>query len=302
MTGELSITLDQLVVLETIDRVGTFSGAARELNRVTSAISYTVRTLEEALGVMLFDRSGHSASLTSDGERMLHEARQVLDAARHMRHVGQEIRKGWESELKLVVDGAYPTKPVMQALRQFNEQDLPTRILLRTEYLSGVDWRFHEQQAQLMLTLDYDGQPNMKVTTLPPLKMALVAHASHPLAQEKKVDRAKLAQHMELVVDDSSPKYEGLPDNIFLGSPHVFHLSDFHSKREALLNGVGYGWLARHLADPLITEGTLVVLPFAEGSEHTFHPQLVQRRDRPLGRAGLLFVEFLLKEIQQTQL
>ena len=42
-------TLDQLLVLETIARTGTFVAAARELHRVPSAVSYAVAGLESAL-------------------------------------------------------------------------------------------------------------------------------------------------------------------------------------------------------------------------------------------------------------
>lgn len=42
-------TFDQLRVLEAIEAAGTFAGAARALNRVPSAISYAVRTLEQAV-------------------------------------------------------------------------------------------------------------------------------------------------------------------------------------------------------------------------------------------------------------
>ena len=45
-------TLDQIVVLDAIERTGSFAAAAQELHRVPSAISYSVRTVEEVLGVL----------------------------------------------------------------------------------------------------------------------------------------------------------------------------------------------------------------------------------------------------------
>ena len=64
-------TLDQLLVLEAIVRTGSFAGAARDLHRAPSAISYAVNGLEEALGLVLFDRSGHKAALSPEGQRLL---------------------------------------------------------------------------------------------------------------------------------------------------------------------------------------------------------------------------------------
>ena len=59
-----AITIDALKVLDAIDRKGSFAGAANELFRVPSAISYTVQKLEEDLSVAIFDRTGHRAALT----------------------------------------------------------------------------------------------------------------------------------------------------------------------------------------------------------------------------------------------
>ena len=53
MPPSLRFTLDQHEVLQAIKRTGSFAGAAKELHRVPSAISYAVRTLEEALGLQL---------------------------------------------------------------------------------------------------------------------------------------------------------------------------------------------------------------------------------------------------------
>ena len=51
-----SLTLDQLRVLVAIEDAGSFSAAGRQLRRVQSAISHTVQALEEAQGLLLFDR------------------------------------------------------------------------------------------------------------------------------------------------------------------------------------------------------------------------------------------------------
>ena len=75
-----AITIDALRVLDAIDRRGSFAGAASELFRVPSAISYTVQKLEEDLDVAIFDRTGHRAALTSAGRYLLREGRALLEA------------------------------------------------------------------------------------------------------------------------------------------------------------------------------------------------------------------------------
>ena len=54
-------------MMDTIARTGSFAAAARELGKVPSALTYSVRQLEDALDVLLFDRSSRQAQLTAAG-------------------------------------------------------------------------------------------------------------------------------------------------------------------------------------------------------------------------------------------
>jgi DNA-binding transcriptional LysR family regulator len=61
------LTPDALLMMDTIARTGSFAAAARELGKVPSALTYSVRQLEESLDVLLFDRSSRQAQLTAAG-------------------------------------------------------------------------------------------------------------------------------------------------------------------------------------------------------------------------------------------
>jgi DNA-binding transcriptional LysR family regulator len=56
------LTPDALAMLQTVANTGSFAGAARALNLVPSALSYRVRQIEDALDVLLFDRSARQAA------------------------------------------------------------------------------------------------------------------------------------------------------------------------------------------------------------------------------------------------
>src|SRR6185295_12007655 len=100
----MRLSLDSIHVLDAIDRNGSFALAAAELHRVPSAITYSVKQLEEGLGVELFDRKGHRAILTDAGRELLSEGRHLLRAAADLECRVQQVAKGWESELRLAVD------------------------------------------------------------------------------------------------------------------------------------------------------------------------------------------------------
>src|SRR5690349_9015812 len=100
----MRLSLEALQVLDAIDRKGSFAGAAAELHRVPSAITYSVRQLEDGLGLELFDRSGHRAVLTAAGRELLSEGRRLLQAVADLECRVQQVAKGWESELRIAVD------------------------------------------------------------------------------------------------------------------------------------------------------------------------------------------------------
>lgn len=290
----MNITLDQLTALESIDRLGSFAAAAREMARATSAVSYQIRSLEDALGFNLFDRTGHRAQLTPKGRRILDEARRVLRQAQRLEEVGREIDAGYEPLLQVVLDGLLPLSPIMESLRTLGAEGLPTRVRLMVEYLGGVPERFEDMRADVMLVLDHEANDALQAVALAPVETHLLVHRDHPLVEDGgAVDRGDLSEHVELVVTDSSRRSESTPHRLFLGSPQVFELSDFHSKTEALLGGVGYGWLPTHLAAPHMASGELVELPFTEGARYTFHPQLVRRAGTTVGPACRLLMSLL---------
>lgn len=71
-----------LEVVDAVARNGSFSGAAQELHRVPSAISYTVRQLEGWLAVPLFERRHRDVELTPAGAWFLKEGRSVIKKCR----------------------------------------------------------------------------------------------------------------------------------------------------------------------------------------------------------------------------
>ncbi len=104
----MRLALDSLVVLDAIERHGSFAAAAEVLHRVPSAVTYAVQKLEEDLGVAIFDRSGHRAQLTEAGRELLREGRRLLVAAGELEARVKRVATGYEVELRIAVDDLVP--------------------------------------------------------------------------------------------------------------------------------------------------------------------------------------------------
>ena len=77
------LTPDALAMLQVIAETGSFAGAARQLGLVPSALTYRVRQIEDALDVLLFDRSARQARLTDAGAELLREGSRLPAGGRH---------------------------------------------------------------------------------------------------------------------------------------------------------------------------------------------------------------------------
>ncbi|MCB1653606.1 MAG: LysR family transcriptional regulator, partial [Pseudomonadales bacterium] len=93
-----------LDVIDAVARHGSFSGAAQELHRVPSAISYTVRQLEQWLAVPLFVRRHRDVELTPAGQVFVKEARDVMKKMLGTRRLCQQVANGWSGQLRVSVD------------------------------------------------------------------------------------------------------------------------------------------------------------------------------------------------------
>src|SRR5574343_2005680 len=142
------LTPEALTMMDSIARTGSFAAAAREMGKVPSALTYSVRQLEDALDVLLFDRSSRQAVLTAAGQELLLEGRRLLQEMDAVANRVRRIATGWESELTIAIDDAIARRAaleLMEALYQLPVDDTtgaplgpPTRLKLRVEVMAGT--------------------------------------------------------------------------------------------------------------------------------------------------------------------
>ena len=105
---------------------------------VPSALSYRVRQIEEALDVLLYDRSSRQARLTEAGAELLREGSRLLEDLDAVANRVKRVATGWEPQLTIAVDSIIAKPAVMELCAHFLALQPPTRIKLRDETLSGT--------------------------------------------------------------------------------------------------------------------------------------------------------------------
>ncbi|MCE2892186.1 MAG: LysR substrate-binding domain-containing protein [Aquidulcibacter sp.] len=289
------ISLDALVVIDAIARHASFTRAADELNKVPSAVSYTVLQLEQKLGVLLFDRSNRRICLTPVGRELLEEGRRLLRLASDMerRLIGRS--KGWETELRIVVDTIFGTQLLFPLVEAFDTLESNTRITLREEALSGCWDAITNNRADLAVTgLGSMGNPSgggFDIDVIGRLNFDFAVAPNHPLAmlanrQDEPVTDDELRPYRAVSVADSSLTRSTATFGLLTGQ-NTLTVASIRDKLAAQIAGLGVGFLPSFLAESEFSAGRLVKLCVLQPRPAaTF--AVVHRRGN-LGNAGKWF-------------
>jgi DNA-binding transcriptional LysR family regulator len=269
-----ALTPEALAMIDTIARTGSFAAAARELGKVPSALTYSVRQLEEALDVLLFDRRSRQAQLTAAGQELLNEGRRLLAETEAVANRVKRVATGWETQLTIAVDGVLSRDTMFDLCEAFyalcpeGRNGPGTRLRLRTEVMSGTWEALLSGQADLALGATGDSPPPAGIETQAigemPFVFAVAPH--HPLAtHEGPITDAELLRHRAVAVADSAYRLSPRTVNLLPGQ-EVFTVASVQAKIEAQIRGLGCGFIAEPLAREHIRAGRLVVKAVARGA------------------------------------
>ncbi|SBS35555.1 HTH-type transcriptional activator CmpR [Marinomonas aquimarina] len=290
------VTLEQWRVLQAVVDKGGFAQAAEALHKSQSSISYTVAKLQEQLGYPLLTIDGRKAKLTERGEVLLRRSRHLLKEAVELEELAHTLGQGWEPEIELVVDEAFPTPALLRALRAFEPQSQGTQVQLKEVVLSGALDTLSSGSPDLVLSgivpKGYLADPIVEVD------MIAVAAPDHPLFQEQgKISNERLKQELQVVIRDSGR--ETSVDEGWLGADRRWTVSSVQSALEVVASGIGFAWLPiADLRDALET-GRLQRLSLESGSERNFHMYAIFGKGERTGPATRLFVELLQQSCAQ---
>ena len=254
------LTPDALAMLQTIAQAGSFAAAARAIGLVPSALTYRVRQIEDALDVLLFDRSSRQARLTPAGSELLREGSRILEAIDAMANRVKRVATGWEPQLTIAVDGIISRTTLMELCDSFLALAPPTRLRLRDETLSGTLEALESGRADLAIgVVDPSTSADIHGRPLGDIQFVYAIAPHHPLARapEPLTDDI-VCQHRAVAVADSAQRGRGVTVGLLPGQD-VFTVATMQAKLEAQLRGLGGGFVPECMARAHIDSGRLVV-------------------------------------------
>jgi DNA-binding transcriptional LysR family regulator len=271
--SHLALTPEALTMIDTIARTGSFAAAARELGKVPSALTYSVRQLEESLDVLLFDRRSRQAKFTAAGEELLAEGRRLLAEGMAVANRVQRVASGWETQLTVAVDAVISRRTLLELCEAFYALDPQgrdgagtagnggpgTRLKLRAEVLAGTWEALVSGQADLAVGVGLNSPPpGVAIEPLGELGFVFAVAPQHPLAAaEEPIADALLLRHRAVAVADSAHRLSPLTVNLLPGQD-VLTVSSMQDKIEALQRGLGCGYVPEPMVRAALQAGHLV--------------------------------------------
>jgi DNA-binding transcriptional LysR family regulator len=293
MRSPATPSIDQLLVLLATVEAGSFTAAAKRLGRATSAISYAIDTLEDQLGLRLFDRgTTRKPKLTQQGEAIVSEARAVAQSIEALRARAKGLLSDLEPEVSLVVDSLFPGHRLVVLLRDFHAQfpTVPVRLLVQT--LGGVETVIRSGAARIgiggVFHMDLTGFRHIDIAGV---QMIPVAAPGHPLALACLAAQPRARDFVQIVLSEQP---WGESRDYAVVSLNTWRVGDLTAKHRLILGGIGWGGLPEPMVRADIESGKLVRLSLIDWRGGEYFMKVVHQADSPPGPAGRWLIERLM--------
>lgn len=262
------LTPEALTLLQAVAQSGSFAAAARDLGLVPSAVTYRIRQIEDALDVLLFDRSSRRARLTPAGTELLREGGRLLSEIDAVANRVKRVATGWESQLTIAYDTVISTSALMELVQAFYGIGPITRLRLIEESLSGTLEALASGRVDLALGVLLDSASTLGIQSQSLGEMAFIFAVAphHPLAAlPEPLPDEVLQRERAVAVADTTQRGAPLTYGLLAGQD-VLTVPTMRLKLDAQLRGLGAGFVPEPMARPYLLTGQLVAKQTQRGN------------------------------------
>src|SRR6202789_75674 len=183
--------LAQLEVFLAVAREGRFSRAAEKLYRTQSAVSQSIRKLEDELGESLFDRSSREGVLTDAGRVLQEYAERLLNLRGDAHEALVELRELQKGKLAIAANEltALYLLPVLAEFRRLHPM---IKITVQRALGSRIPDDVLRHTVEFGILSYKPEEPRLHSVVAYLDELVLVVHPQHPLAAARAVSIRQL--------------------------------------------------------------------------------------------------------------
>jgi DNA-binding transcriptional LysR family regulator len=284
--------LSQLEVFLTVARERRFSRAAEKLFRTQSAVSQTIRKLEDELGEPLFDRSSREGVLTDAGQTLKEYAEKLVNLRADAQEALVELRQLQKGKLAIAAN-EFTALYLLPVLTEFRRLHPMIRVTVQRSLGSHIPDDLLRHTVE-MGVLTYDPQdPRLRSIVVYQDELTFVVPPTHPLASGKQVSIRQLGAEVFVAHIVASPYREKVieafrryktPLHMDVELPTLQAITRFVSM------GNGVALVPEISVQSELARGELVRIPVRELSFHR-KLRLVYRKEASLSHAGRAFLQ-----------
>ncbi|MCQ4633004.1 LysR family transcriptional regulator [Shinella sp. CPCC 100929] len=292
----MTVSMEQLEAFAAAAEHGSFSAAGRALRKAQSAISVLVSSLEDDLGVQLFSRASRNPALTPAGERLLAEAKVILDRREHLIGVAASFEAHVEKRLVVAIDELYPERALGTLFAEFAERFPHVELELLFPMMEDVSRLVLDGKADIGVMWRQETLPAaLAFHTIGWVPLKLVCGRNHPLAGTA-VDWEELKRHRQLMV---AVRSEGPEKQRLRTAAEVWWVESHWVILQMVKQGIGWALVPDHIIDysPVIDDLVTPALQF-DDADWPVALEMVWHKQKPSGPAA----EWLRERFASTRI
>jgi LysR family transcriptional regulator, low CO2-responsive transcriptional regulator len=280
--------LRQLRAFVAVAEEGSFTLAARRIFVTQSAVSHSLRTLEEQLSCKLLDRSGKRVGVTPEGELLLKRCRRVIYELEQAGRDLDGLRRWGQTRIRIGAPHTLCHFLIPTVLREFRDCFPRCEPVIEAGDTSLLLERLTGSELDLVVGLKPRGRGDEGYRRMFSDRLALVVSPFHPWAVEGAIVRPADGDQQFIIYAKATETHrlieEWLEREGSRGRKPLV-LGDMQAIKEMAKLGIGVGIVAPWVAAREIEEGSLKVVelggPGIEREWGVFHspkrePSLVE--------------------------
>ncbi|WP_374833766.1 LysR family transcriptional regulator [Paenochrobactrum pullorum] len=183
-----------LAILREIERVGSLTAAAERLNVTQSALSHTIRKLEERYGVAMWEKDGRNLRLTEAGHYLVALAQRILPQIERAEDVLSDYRYGKRGSLKIGME-CHPCHQWLMGVTKPYLMDWPdVDLALTTSFAAGGVSALTGYEIDILITPDPIEAAGIHYLPVFDYELVLAVPTHHPLALKNHAEPTDLLE------------------------------------------------------------------------------------------------------------
>ena len=254
----------QLQAFVILARTGSFTTTAREIFLTQSAVSHSMKALENDAGCRLLDRVGKKVILTQAGEHLLKRAEIVLREMGAARDEIEQLGRWGRGRLRIGATATLCASLLPAVLREFKESFPHSHIQVEPGDSEDLVTRLEEQRIDLALLLSGAVDNRFELIPIFSDELVFITDPLHPWATSGIPPRGEIARQKLIIYRKSSLTFR-MVDEYFRAEDVVLNtvmeLGSMEAIKELVKLGLGVSIVAPWAVQRELEEGSLVALP-----------------------------------------